>query len=239
MDVVKLRNAVFGGLKDACEYSIDFNQYFYPDIKPEYLITVCVAQSLLANFNTEIIIKIEEPTREFKRQSSDIGDLMRYFNHINNFILRREGRVDIGIHNKERQSICPIEIKGFNQTPNLIISDIERLIDFLSYNQKNNSIEIGVLAFLEEHKKCFIDTNKDDGLKKIKEKYEKLINNNFRTHYMYLDFSVEVDTSYESLFTDEEFESIDPDYYDEFLREKVHYVGVVLTIQKKKPNQIR
>jgi hypothetical protein len=233
MDFDKLDKAIFQGLRDACFESVRFNQFLYPDIKPEYLLTVNIAQSLLAEFPDEFVIKIEEQTEDFKRTSTELGDLIRFFNTLKNFVIERNGRIDIGLHNKLGDSIGLIEVKGFNQPDNLIVKDIERIIDFLSDTHGLNNIYFGVSAFLVEHKMCCLKTKKQEGIDSFKDRYSKLIDSEFKEHYGTIDFKINVDTSYDELMTDEEFESIDDEDMADTLKEKAHYIGVAIEVIKK------
>jgi hypothetical protein len=233
MDFNKLIKAIFRGLTNACYESVNFNQFLYPDIKPEYLLTVNIAQSLFFGFPDELIIKIEEQTEEFKRTSTEIGDLMRFFKTLKNFVIERNGRVDIGLHNKIGDSIGLIEVKGFNQPDNLIVKDIKRIINFLSDTHGLNNIYFGISAFLVEHKMCYFKTKKQEGIDSFKDRYNKLIESEFKEYFGTFDFEIYVETSYNELLTEEEFESIDDEDMADTLKEQAHYIGVVIEVIKK------
>lgn len=106
---IVLDDAIFSGLKDACWSNAKFNKFLYADLKPEYLLTCNVAESILNNF-PELIIKLEDSSNNFNEDSLDKKDLMKYLETLIDF-KTFSGRIDISIYNKERQAISPIGLK--------------------------------------------------------------------------------------------------------------------------------
>lgn len=234
MNICRLNTAIFNGLNDACHESVRFNQFLYPDIKPEYLLTVNVAQSILAEFQDELIIKIEEQTKSFKKASLGINDLLDFqSNYLKNFNLIKRGRIDIAIHDKDGYSICPIEIKGFNSSKNLIKKDINRIIHFIDSNDSKNSIKYGVSAFLVEHKRCILKSKMNEGVELFEKKYNDFVDLKFGQLKDRLEIKAFCETSYDELLTDEEFNSLDEDNVAETLKEKAHYISVIINVIKK------
>jgi hypothetical protein len=118
-------------------------------IKPEYLLTVSVADALTTGFESvcglDVEIKLEEPTQAI------CGDLLMnavgfstYFN-AHKHKVSRKGKVDIYLKHDEQSWV--IELKGFNPSVREINKEIIRLNEFLAANNGKNKCGGCFLAF--------------------------------------------------------------------------------------------
>ncbi len=118
-------------------------------IKPEYLLTVSVADSLTKGFENicglDLEIKLEEPTHAI------CADLLVnavgfnvYFKLLKHKVSRK-GKVDIYVKHDTRSWV--IELKGFNPSVTEIRKEIIRLLEFLAANKGNNKCCGCYLAF--------------------------------------------------------------------------------------------
>lgn len=118
-------------------------------IKPEYLITISVADALSNGFNSyffqDIIIKLEEDVDKASNHSliESVG-LKNYFDSDREWI-KRSGRADIFISCPDQCFV--IEIKGLNPSVDDVKKEVGRFIDFLTIYNGNNNINICYLAF--------------------------------------------------------------------------------------------
>lgn len=118
-------------------------------IKPEYLLTISVADSITDGIGDicglDLTIKLEEPTRSicYNLLSNAVG-LREYFKKDRHKVSRR-GKVDIFVENDKDCWI--IELKGFDPSTVEINKDIVRLVEFLSANNWINKCKGAYLAF--------------------------------------------------------------------------------------------
>ena len=118
-------------------------------IKPEYLLTISVADALSegnANIHgIDLTIKLEEPTRSisFNLMSNAIG-LREYFKMLRHKVARH-GKVDIFVESEKDCWI--VELKGFDPSSVEINKDLVRLTEFLSANDWSNNCQGAFLAF--------------------------------------------------------------------------------------------
>lgn len=118
-------------------------------IKPEYLLTVSVADALtegIAGFHgIDLTIKLEEPTGSicFNLLSNAVG--LREFIKRKRHKVERRGKVDIFVEHERNCWI--IELKGFDPSAVEINKDLFRLVQFLSANSWNNKCLGACLAF--------------------------------------------------------------------------------------------
>jgi hypothetical protein len=129
-------------------------------IKPEYLLTISVADALTDGFDDihglDLEIKLEEPT---KKICSDLifnaVGFRAYFKHPKHKVSRK-GKVDIYVKYETKSWI--IELKGFDPSEAEIRKDVTRLLEFLSANGGNNNCKGCFLAFpTKTHKSLSID----------------------------------------------------------------------------------
>jgi hypothetical protein len=118
-------------------------------IKPEYLLTISVADALTDGFEDisglDLEIKLEEPTKAI------CADLIinalgfnAYFKSAKHKV-GRKGKVDIYVKHNAKSWI--VELKGFDPSEAEINKEIIRLLEFLSANGGNNKCGGCFLAF--------------------------------------------------------------------------------------------
>lgn len=118
-------------------------------IKPEYLLTISVADALTDGFDNinglDLEIKLEEPTKAI------CADLLinavghsAYFKSPKHKVSRK-GKVDIYVKHGIKSWI--IELKGFNPSEAQIKKEVIRLLEFLSVNDGHNNCDGCFLAF--------------------------------------------------------------------------------------------
>lgn len=119
-------------------------------VKPEYLLTISVADALSEGVGTvsglDLEIRLEEPTRRVA--SSILMDAVgwkRYFKAAKPTISRK-GKVDIYLV-AEAAGSHVIELKGFNPSGSELRKDVQRLLEFLGVNGLQNRCGSGHLAF--------------------------------------------------------------------------------------------
>jgi hypothetical protein len=125
---------IFEGVKHAFDYTEKTRGEIEALIKPEYLLTVKIAESissLNSLTNPSYIIKLEEPTSEFS-----YGCLPNYSSE--KFILTepkdsyiRKGKIDIAVYSTGKhaqfhylKALFPIEVKSFNNTKYAFLADV-------------------------------------------------------------------------------------------------------------------
>jgi hypothetical protein len=224
--------SICNGLKNACIDSIRFNGFDFPDIKPEYLITVNVAQSIKSSF-PELVLRLEESTSVVTDKCLlNEGDIFAALRARNSFAVEREGRIDIVLYDsayKERV-LGILEIKGFNIDTTVLLLDVARICDFL---RAPSNIESGAVAFLQQDKKCYLVSQMDEGIQRNKEKYSKIIQTAMLNTSF--EFTVHCETVHENNLMDS-FTDLngmeDADIADR-LSECAHYVGIVIVVSRK------
>ena len=111
-------------------------------IKPEYLLTVSVADAMTQGFENvcglDLEIKLEEPTHAI---SADL--LMNAVGYPNYFKspknkVSRKGKVDIYVKHAYDRRSWAIELKGFDPSRTEVDKEITRLLEFLATNNGNN-----------------------------------------------------------------------------------------------------
>ena len=100
MDISKeIITRIFRGITNVFNYYRDANIDISSQIKPEYLLTVKIAESLSEN-KTNFIIKLEEPTKEFA--TSCVKNYQFGFSEKHNS--SRNGRIDIAVYSDEKKN---------------------------------------------------------------------------------------------------------------------------------------
>jgi hypothetical protein len=178
----KFIEAIFSGLRNLFTYTIQAGLTQQHFIKPEYLATVSIAQSLAKlNNKDELEIKLEESTADFASSclKTIIGNQI-----IKNVDSGRPGRVDIAIYTKNsngyypNKAFCCVEVKNINPSKYLTLLDIERLICFLNLKNCNGAVSCLQLSYFVCIEERFGITKEkiDDFVSELKLKYENLIN---------------------------------------------------------------
>ncbi len=141
------------------------------NIKPEYLLTIAVADALAEGFDNlhglDVQIKLEESTRSvaFTLLSEAIG-LTKWFKAPKPKISRK-GRLDIFVITEV--SNHAIELKGFDPSVGELEKELIRIQELLAVNDSENKLKSGHVAFpslrnreqwLKKHANTMIDLSK-------------------------------------------------------------------------------
>jgi hypothetical protein len=119
-------------------------------IKPEYLLTVSVAESVIGGFDgvsgLDLALTLEEPTKRILADlPKDSWNTLAKFRRQKQ-ILTRPGKVDIYVQH-EAQKRWVIEVKGLDPTRRAVRTDAQRLVELMSFSAGNNRLAGGFLAF--------------------------------------------------------------------------------------------
>lgn len=236
----KIVNAVLNGLAEACNDSVAFNGFEYPDIKPEYLLTVNVAQQIRRECD-DLAIRLEEKTSEVVEKCIPDAskDLMEYFTNLKNFgeKISREGKFDIVLYpNSYREKVMAVvELKGFQASTNGIQEDIRRIAEFLV---EDTTLQFGLVAYIRDDRKCFTKARMAGRVEQVRIRYQKLLNKHFNNN-LQITTTADARTVYETLFkNDEEINSFDDEDLGDEVKERVHYVGVIVLVERKSTKAI-
>lgn len=244
MEFEKLKSSIFTGLKEACDQSLYFNGFPNPNIKPEYLLTVNIAQALIdISENPRIIL--EKRRTDFINEMFNDHDLIQYIDNLNkyiddpsnNFSTKNKERIDIVINNQNNEPEYLIEIKGA-QTVNInttklinkpIEKDIERCIHYLEETNAKKRLKSAIITFICDDKVCQSEDDIEKRCSVVKKKIEENIKN-FNTS---VKIEVFTQTSYKHLKTCEELQSYHQDNLADAISDNAHYIGVILKISPK------
>lgn len=119
-------------------------------IKPEYLLTVAVADSLtngydsVCGLDTEIRLEMSTRSVAYALITEGVG-LKRWFEINKDLNIGRKGRVDI-LATANRKSHL-IELKGFDPNKPQISKELVRIQDYLALNSGDNSLLAGHVVF--------------------------------------------------------------------------------------------
>jgi hypothetical protein len=193
----KIVSAILSGLRAACSDSVAFNGFEYPDIKPEYLLTVNVAQQIKRECE-DLVIRLEETTSEVAKKClpGAAKDLIEYFTNLKNFEekVSRDGKFDIVLYpdSYRENALAVVELKGFQAPTDGIREDIRTRV-----------------------------------------RYQKLLNKHFGNN-LQITTTAHADTVYDTLFkNEEEINAYDDEDLGDEVKERVHYVGVVVLVERK------
>jgi hypothetical protein len=245
MNTKELNNSIFKGLRNAYADSRRFNGFINPYVKPEYLLTVNIAQSISSDF--EIQIKLEQSTERLKQESGDKLDVTNIFGYLNDFqefaLIEklREGRIDIVLYELDNTAIYPIEIKGFDsvlRNKQFLYSDIDRILIFLLDTSGKSKIKVGRVVFIQELKPG-LKSDIPESTKNVESEYQSLIELIYKDKLETFKFEVCAEAIFDNLFeTDDEISSYNTDSNDQIgladiLDEKGLYAGIIVNIIKK------
>lgn len=149
---ITIEERIITGIKDGVNRHWSYTQVLL-NIKPEYLLTISVADSLVHGFNNipalQLEIKLEEKTH------SICGHLLIHMLldrkmrsqalHIAKNSIHRKGKVDIYVIHEPNSWI--VELKGFNPSWEQIKKELIRLCQFLSIESTVNKIVGCYIAF--------------------------------------------------------------------------------------------
>ncbi len=151
-------------------------------IKPEYLLTVKIAEQLAQSKN-EFLIKLEEHTSTFSKSC-----VKSWNNGLANDChnSERNGKIDIAVYSTKSNSghyphkpLFPLEIKNINPTKYSFLKDVERNIGYFKISDVNTGDSILELAYnvaIEEFKEIFKE-HVPDKIVTVVEKYQNWVQN--------------------------------------------------------------
>ena len=146
---MKLESRIVNGIAEASRRSWNYRKDLY-EIRPEYLLTVSVADQLIEGFDGihgfDIEIFLEARTRDvcLKIMKHCVG-LSAILKERKRLRLTRRGRLDIFMTSQKRS--WAIELKGFDPQAKEIAKEIGRFSEILSANDWDNKCEACYLAF--------------------------------------------------------------------------------------------
>jgi len=167
---MKIEERILAGLKEGIDRHWRYTKELL-HIKPEYLLTVAVADALTKGFDCfhglDIQIRIEESTKSvaFDLLSGAIG-FTKWFKAKKPKISRK-GRVDIFVVTETSRHT--IELKGFDPSAPELQKEFVRLQEFLAINGGDNKLASCHVVFptktsrsqwIEKHAKATIDSSK-------------------------------------------------------------------------------
>jgi len=178
-----IRGAIFKGLKEVFYFNqlaqIDPSDY----IKPEYLLTVKIAEQLALN-KSDYLIKLEEDTSTFVKScvKSWNNGLVNDDSHNS----ERNGKIDIAVYSTKSNSghypnkpLFPVEIKNINPSKYSFLKDVERNVEFFKISDVNtgdSALELAYNVGIEEFKEIFKE-HVPDKIVSVKKKYKNWIQN--------------------------------------------------------------
>lgn len=243
MNIKELNTSIFIGLRNAYENSRKFNGYINPYVKPEYLLTVNVAQAISSDF--DVIIKLEESTENLKMESADKCDFIAYFNYISQYkdiANLREGRIDLVLYEDEGKAVYPIEIKGFDtplRNKQLLYFDIDRILIFLTDKTGSSNICFGTVAFIQELQ-ASLESEIIQAASNIINEYSSILGIVYKDKLDSFRFEVYCEPIFNNLFKsiDEinsyaEEDSDDQVSFADAIDEKGLYAGIIINITKR------
>ncbi len=181
--ITKIRDNIFKGIKKVFYFNQLANIDSSDFIKPEYLLTVKIAEQL-ALCKRDYFIKLEEDTSTFAKScvKSWNNGLVNYDFH--NSV--RNGKIDIAVYSNKsntghspKKPLFPIEIKNINPSKYSFLKDVERNIEFFTISDLNtgdSALELAYNVAIEEFKDIFKE-NVPDKIVSVKEKYKNWIKN--------------------------------------------------------------
>jgi hypothetical protein len=181
------------GVKSAYLDTIRFNKELDSDIKPEYLVTVNIAQKI-AEINDEknpdeypLRIKLEERALKFLNAckvyvpATTFEELftLNYWEELASDILpKSKQRVDIAIYDNTEKPLTLIEVKKFTQHPKTLNKDIKRNLNFLGHFEKKlyqSELKTSYIVFLYNDKVSVTETEISAKVTELKIFYEDFI----------------------------------------------------------------
>lgn len=146
---MQLNEIILLGLKVGVERHWKYTKE-YLNIKPEYLLTVSVADELINNgFDSisglDIQLDLEKPTKEIAFEIFiQFAGFDKWFSGLRPKI-KRKGKVDIFLN--AHKKFYAIELKGFDPSATQINKEFERLSQFFEINNYRNNLHSSFVAF--------------------------------------------------------------------------------------------
>lgn len=145
---VTIEDQILAGIKAGVLRHWRYTKEFL-HIKPEYLLTVAVADELSEGFDEisglDVVIKLEEPTKSaiFTLMSEAVG--LKQWVKGPRAKVSRKGKIDIFVSTE--MSRYAVEMKGFDPSAPEMVKDLVRLQELLAINDGKNKMVSGHLAF--------------------------------------------------------------------------------------------
>lgn len=236
---------IFEGMRNSYRNAFSFSGEITTTIKPEYLVTVNIAQSIneINKHNSNIIIiKLEESTWSFASSCVPLfsNPNSLFNNHIREMqdSQKRPGRVDIATYREvgsfDKRPFAVIEVKGFVKYVSTIYLDIIRNLEFFGISDKNTGssrLEQSYMVFLHKHEGCIFERQKQDGILELKKTYEQYLLQLNSFIPKSLQWRIEADTIAKNLLDDSTDISEEEGEYRS--QEAYHYIGVVIVLEKR------
>lgn len=238
-----IKSKIFKGLKDACYTSFFMKNGDFTDIKPEYLLTSLIAREL-AEKDSELVLKLEEPTEEFA--TSCVKQVNENWLFSKNHNVCRNGKIDIAVYKSRTavgyinrlKSLFPIEIKGVNPLKCNYLEDVERNIQYFEIHDKVTGGSILNLAYnvsIYMHQRFIYQEELPDILKLVKKKYKAwlsgfedvLKNNNLEVKIYVKDVMSKLHSQ------SDKFDLSEGDTEWSYMDDWHIYIGVVVEIKRK------
>lgn len=145
-----IQERILEGIRSGIERHWDYQKSVL-DVKPEYLFTVSVADSLTDGFNgnhgIDLKIYLEYPVHRIAAQGLiNFVGLKNYFLSVREKINRR-GKVDIFVEPDSQKNLYVVELKGFDPSATEVKKEVARFISFLGIYSAKTSIKSCHLAF--------------------------------------------------------------------------------------------
>ena len=164
--IIAIEDKIKQGIESAYLDIIAFNKELNSDIKPEYLVTVNVAQKigeLNKPYDREqypLRIKLEERARRLLNicrefvPATTVDELftLNYWKDLGSDIKpKSKERVDIAIYDNDEKPLALIEVKKFTLYPKTLKKDIKRNLNFLGFHNHtiyDSQLKNSYLVFL-------------------------------------------------------------------------------------------
>lgn len=233
-----IRDNILKGIKEIFYFNQLANIDSSDFIKPEYLLTVKIAEQL-ALCKSDYLIKLEEDTSTFAKscvKSWNNGLLNDCHNSV------RNGKIDIAVYSTKSNSghypnkpLFPIEIKNINPSKYSFLKDVERNIEFFKISDANTGDSTLGLAYnvaIEEFKDIFKE-HVPDKMIAVKEKYKNWIQiSNLITDDLSFEVFAEcVDSPIYS--KDDQVSSVEGDDPSLYFNNDFTRIGIIVEIYRK------
>jgi hypothetical protein len=239
IDSIEIRKSILKGIKEIYYFNQLANIDSSDFIKPEYLLTVKIAEQLALS-NKGYLIKLEEDTSTFAKSciKSWNNGLINDDSHNS----KRNGKIDIAIYTTKSNTghypnkpLFPIEIKNINPTKFSFLKDVERNINFFKISDVNtgdSALELAYNVAIEEFKDIFKE-HVTDKIVTVKEKYQNWIQiSNLITNDLSFEVFAEcVDSPIYS--KDDKTSSVEGDDPSLYFNNDFTRIGVIVEINRK------
>jgi hypothetical protein len=160
--LTKLTTIVHNGVRYGVDQHARMTGYF-DNVRPEYLLTVYIAESLRTHSNYRLAVRLEEPSRRIHfhilRIARGISALGKHGPPA--FQRRKQNRskrgrpesVDIFIEDEATKRCAIVEVKNFNPTPRELKKEVKRLSALMALESTKSPLQACYLAY-PSHRLC-------------------------------------------------------------------------------------